>query len=85
MRSIDAVITWVDGSDKEYKKKIEKHLSTSTNYKKHYLQANEIEYCVKSILRFAPFVRRIFIFISLVLQMSLLQEPALFRLFQFFP
>ena len=61
MRSIDAVITWVDGSDKEYKKKIEKHLSTSTNYKKQYLQANEIEYCVKSILRFAPFVRRIFI------------------------
>ena len=61
MRSIDAVITWVDGSDKEYKKKIEKHLSTSTNYKKHYLQANKIEYCVKSILRFAPFVRRIFI------------------------
>ena len=61
MRSIDAVITWVDGSKEEYKKKIEKHLSTSTNYKKQYLQANEIEYCVKSILRFAPFVRRIFI------------------------
>ena len=61
MRSIDAVITWVDGSDKDYKKKIENHLTTSTNYKKHYLQANEIEYCVKSILKFAPFVRRIFI------------------------
>ena len=61
MRSIDAVITWVDGSDEEYKKKIEKHLTTSTNYKKQYLQANEIEYCVKSILKFAPFVRRIFI------------------------
>ena len=61
MKSIDAVITWVDGSDKEYKKKIEKHLTTSTNYKKQYLQANEIEYCVKSILKFAPFVRRIFI------------------------
>lgn len=61
MRSIDAVITWVDGSDKEYKKKIEKHLTTSTNYKKQYLQANEIEYCVKSILKFAPFVRGIFI------------------------
>ena len=61
MRSIDAVITWVDGSDKEYKKRLEKHLTTSTNYKKQYLQANEIEYCVKSILKFAPFVRRIFI------------------------
>ena len=61
MRSIDAVITWVDGSDQEYKKKIEKHLSTSTNYKKQYLQANEIEYCVKSILKFAPFIRKIFI------------------------
>ena len=61
MRSIDAVITWVDGSDEDYKKKIENHLTTSTNYKKQYLQANEIEYCVKSILKFAPFVRRIFI------------------------
>ena len=61
MRSIDAVITWVDGSDKEYKKRLEKHLTTPTNYKKQYLQANEIEYCVKSILKFAPFVRRIFI------------------------
>ena len=61
MKSIDAVITWVDGSDEKYKKKIEKHLTTSTNYKKQYLQANEIEYCVKSILKFAPFVRRIFI------------------------
>ena len=61
MRSIDAVITWVDGSDQDYKKKIENHLTTSTNYKKQYLQANEIEYCVKSILKFAPFVRRIFI------------------------
>ena len=61
MRSIDAVITWVDGSDEDYKKKIENHLTTSTNYKKQYLQANEIEYCVKSILKFAPFVRKIFI------------------------
>ena len=61
MRSIDAVITWVDGSEENYKKKIEKHLTTSTNYKSRYLQANEIEYCVKSILKFAPFVRRIFI------------------------
>ena len=61
MRSIDAVITWVDGSDEDYKKKIENHLTTSTNYKRQYLQVNEIEYCVKSILKFAPFVRRIFI------------------------
>ena len=61
MRSIDAVITWVDGSDKEYKKRLEKHLTTPTNYKNQYLQANEIEYCVKSILKFAPFVRKIFI------------------------
>ena len=61
MKSIDAVITWVDGSDEKYKKKIEGHLTTSTNYKKQYLQANEIEYCVKSILKFAPFIRKIFI------------------------
>ena len=29
MKSIDVVITWVDGSDKKYKRKIQKYLSSS--------------------------------------------------------
>ena len=61
MNNIDAVISWVDGSEEEYQKKIKKHLPTFANYKKQYLQVNEIEYCVKSIIRFAPFIRKILI------------------------
>ena len=61
MKSIDVVITWVDGSDKKYKRKIQKYLSSLGSYKKQYLEANEIEYCVKSIIYYASFVRKIFI------------------------
>ena len=61
MKSIDVVITWVDGSDKKYKRKIQKYLSSFGSYKKQYLEANEIEYCIKSIIYYASFVRKIFI------------------------
>ena len=61
MKGIDVVITWVDGSDKKYKRKIQKYLSSFGSYKKQYLEANEIEYCVKSIIYYASFVRKIFI------------------------
>lgn len=64
---IDAVIAWVDGSDPKHtikknrllksmnKKNSENHDSSrfSSNY--------EINYCVLSILKYAPFIRNIFI------------------------
>lgn len=64
---IDAVITWVDGNDPEHRRK-------RLSYEKggesrlddvagdiRYVSIGEIRYCVASILRFAPFVRKIFI------------------------
>ena len=64
--TIDAVIMWVDGSDPFHKAKMESYLehTHSVNNKSlrtRYDQVNEIEFCVKSILKYAKFVRNIFI------------------------
>ena len=64
--TIDAVITWVDGNDLEHKTKMQPFLGKqpavdNKTIKMRYGQINEIEYCVKSILKFAPFIRNIFI------------------------
>ena len=61
MEKIDAVITWVDGADPNYQSKLEKNLKNNKAIKSQYLQANEIDFCVASIIRFAPFIRKIFI------------------------
>lgn len=65
---IDAVITWVDGNDPKHKKKRESYL-TSAREDKHddiggesrFVQSDEIKFCIASIIRFAPFINRIFI------------------------
>ena len=64
---VDAVIAWVDGSESELNKKRNHYLNLSlkqqipgaanTRFKALY----EIRYCVLSILKFAPFIRKIFI------------------------
>lgn len=64
---VDAVITWVDGTDKT-------HVNKLANYFAHrgiirpeaaaptrYNQCGEIAYCVHSILCFAPWIRTIYI------------------------
>ncbi|WP_028889178.1 Stealth CR1 domain-containing protein [Tenacibaculum ovolyticum] len=63
---IDAVITWVDGNDSNHIKKMAKYLPDDTNTKSRdikdrYSQVNEIEYAVKSIMKFAEFINKIFI------------------------
>ena len=63
---VDAVITWVDGNDPIHKVKMENYtVDKTTLYKKsvrmRYDQVNEIEFAVKSILKYAKFVRYIFI------------------------
>lgn len=68
MNPIDAVILWVDGSDPAI---IHKHREYSANPSElecsdiggavRYSDNREIEYCVCSILTFAPFIRNIFI------------------------
>lgn len=64
---IDVVITWVDGDDLSHREKRRKYASADelTNDdvggEIRYKSIGEIRYCVASILRFAPFVRKIFI------------------------
>jgi hypothetical protein len=65
---IDVVITWVDGSDSALTEKRFRYLEIEKNPSKHpgalptfFASNNEIRYCVLSILKFAPFVRNIFI------------------------
>ncbi len=61
MEKIDAVITWVDGSEPNYQRKLKEYLSNNDTIKRQYLQANEINLCVASIVKYAPFIRKIFI------------------------
>ncbi|MRR20471.1 capsular biosynthesis protein [bacterium] len=64
---IDAVIAWVDGDDPVLKDKRNKYLHGgnvtigSGAHPTRFASSNEIRYCVLSILKFAPFVRNIFI------------------------
>ncbi|GHT16993.1 hypothetical protein FACS189429_0150 [Bacteroidia bacterium] len=64
---IDAVVTWVDGNDPSFDKKISPYLdetSRNTDFiagATRYRSVGEIYFCVASIIKFAPFVRRIFI------------------------
>ncbi|MFK5878678.1 MAG: stealth family protein [Flavobacteriaceae bacterium] len=64
---IDAVILWVDGDDKKHRQKMLPYLKASDkkfSKKKiriRFGQVNEIEYSIKSILKYAPYVRNIFL------------------------
>jgi hypothetical protein len=64
---IDVVIAWVDGDDPKLKEKREKYLlgnkptNASSIKATRFASINEIKYCVLSILKFAPFVRNIYI------------------------
>ena len=61
MEKIDAVITWVDGSEPNYQRKLKKYLNDNKTIRRQYLQANEICLCIASIIKYAPFIRKIFI------------------------
>jgi hypothetical protein len=64
---VDAVITWVDGMDPVHKAKLDAYLSeiggerprSASSARFH--NSGEIEFCVTSLLRFAPWIRTIFI------------------------
>lgn len=64
---IDALLPWVDGDDPVLKAKRAKYLSKADSSNDdvagatRYKSIGEIKYCVASILRFAPFIRKIFI------------------------
>jgi hypothetical protein len=64
---IDAVITWVDGGDVKHAEKLQVYLESIGQVRPQaasaarFHNAGEIDYCVTSILKFAPWVRTIFI------------------------
>lgn len=63
---VDAVITWVNGSDKNWQEKINAYSETkinfsSKNHLKRYNSIGEIDIAIKSIIKFAPFLRNIFL------------------------
>ncbi|WP_299052374.1 Stealth CR1 domain-containing protein [uncultured Polaribacter sp.] len=62
---IDVVFTWVNGNDPNHKEKMKKFISKdlleSKDIRTKLDQVNEIEFAVKSILKYATFVRNIFI------------------------
>lgn len=64
---IDAVITWVDGSDPAHRAKLDAYLQASglaghgSAAPTRFGDCNEVEFCVASLLRHAPWLRRIHI------------------------
>lgn len=63
---IDAVITWVNGNDTNHRNKLRRFLKNTSlvNNKKfntRFYQVEEIEYAIKSIVKFAPYIRNIFL------------------------
>lgn len=62
---VDAVLPWIDGDDPEHERKRLSFLGSGTPPKSahftRYAERGELEYCISSILRFAPWVRQIFI------------------------
>jgi len=63
---VDAVITWVDGNDKIWQEKINKYSEKKINFssEKHtrrYNSIGEIDIAITSIIKFAPFIKNIFL------------------------
>ncbi|MBA8882239.1 Stealth CR1 domain-containing protein [Dokdonella fugitiva] len=74
--NIDAVIPWVDGADPAHRQRLEAHLASRGGGRPpaarptRFHDAGELDWCVASILRFAPWFRRIHVVTDR-------QEPAL--------
>lgn len=64
---IDAVITWVDGADPAHAARLANYLASvggkrpAAAHSTRFNDAGEIDYCVASILRYAPWIRTIHI------------------------
>lgn len=65
--AIDAVIMWVDGADPKHAEKLNNYLTSvgtarpSAASKTRFHNAGEIDYCVTSLLKFAPWLQTIYI------------------------
>lgn len=63
---IDAVILWVDGNDKNHQAKMlpyleDKQKVKSKKFRTRFDQVNEIKFTINSLLKFAPYIRKIFV------------------------
>ncbi len=63
---IDAVILWVDGDDENHRKKIASYIkgtqkAKSKKFRTRFDQVNEIKFTVDSIIKFASYIRNIYI------------------------
>ncbi|MCX2837714.1 Stealth CR1 domain-containing protein [Salinimicrobium sp. MT39] len=63
---VDAVITWVNGNDRNWQEKINTYSESkinfsSKNHLKRYNSIGEIDIAIKSIIKFAPFIKNIFL------------------------
>lgn len=63
---IDAVIAWVDSNDSQHLKKLNTYLPQEKKKNEgtlatRFRAVNELEYCLRSLLKFAPFLRNIYI------------------------
>ena len=63
---IDAVILWVDGEDERHKEKILPYIKDtgrikSKKFRTRFDQVNEIKFTIDSILKFAPYIRNIYV------------------------
>jgi len=64
--SIDAVLTWVNGEDKTWQKKINQYLEKKIDFKQkkqsvRYNSIGEIDISIQSIIKFAPFIKNIYL------------------------
>lgn len=62
---IDVVILWVDGSDELHQKKMEPFLKDKSklnkkSFRTRFDQVDEVQFSVNSILKFAPYIRQIY-------------------------
>jgi hypothetical protein len=63
---VDAVITWVDGNDKNWQEKIAAYSNAKVNFSskehlKRYNSIGEIDIAIRSIIKFAPFIKNIYL------------------------
>lgn len=63
---IDAVITWVNGDDPVHKEKLNTYLKSIGHIPKaasstRFRETGEFEFCISSLIRFAPWLRHIYI------------------------
>jgi hypothetical protein len=60
---VDAVYTWVDGSDPSFQASLRRHAAAESTppEKSRFRSSDELRYSLRSVLRYAPWVRRIHI------------------------